>query len=442
MCFFVVLKFEYICKQRHKINKYLLFMKKNYFLLLFTLSSFIVWAQQTKKVLFIGNSYTHYNNLPSLVQQMATSTNDVLIQDSNTPGGHRFMDHVTNQTTLTKINANQWDYVVLQEQSQMPSFPINYVNQNVFPYATQLVSLIKQNYSCSVPMFYTTWGRKNGDAQNCPTQPALCTYIGMDDLLQQRYTTMAVNNNGVLSPVAQVWRYIRQNHPNIELYSADESHPSLEGSMAAAYTFYVAIYKKDPTLVTFNATLPVATATILKNAVKTVVFNNKENYFIDVNDNFANFNANIISGNNVQFTNTSQNPANVSWSFGDGTTSTQQNPSHNFATNGSYTVTLTLTVCGKVYTKTKQITISTLSNDGFDSSKIQVFPNPTTDYFQITNLGYNEISVWDINGKNIPIKVINGSLFYTIDLKNIAAGIYFIRITKDGSSTSFKIIKK
>lgn len=417
-------------------------MKKNYFLLLFTLLSFIVWAQQTKKVLFIGNSYTHYNNLPSLVQQMAASTNDVLIQDSNTPGGHRFMDHVTNQTTLTKINANQWDYVVLQEQSQMPSFPINYVNQNVFPYATQLVSLIKQNYSCSVPLFYTTWGRKNGDAQNCASQPALCTYVGMDDLLQERYRTMAENNAGVISPVAQVWRYLRANHPTIELYDADESHPSLSGSMAAAYTFYVVIYKKDPTLVSFDATLPAATAAILKNAVKTVVFNNKEDYLIDVNDNFANFNANIISGNNVQFTNTSQNPANVSWNFGDGTTSTQQNPSHNFATNGSYTVTLTLTVCGKVYTKTKQITISTLSNDGFDLSKIQVFPNPTTDYVQITNLGYDEISVWDINGKNIPIKVINNSLFYTIDLKNVAAGIYFIRITKDGSNTSFKIIKK
>ena len=417
-------------------------MKKKYFLSLLFFIALICNAQQTKKVLFIGNSYTNVNDLPSLVSQMATSTNDVLIQDSSTPGGHRFMDHVTNQTTLTKINAKQWDYVVLQEQSQMPSFPINYVNQNVFPYATQLVSLIKQNYSCSVPMFYTTWGRKNGDAQNCPTQPALCTYIGMDDLLQQRYTTMAVNNNGVLSPVAQVWRYIRQNHPNIELYSADESHPSLEGSMAAAYTFYVAIFKKDPTLVTFSSTLPAATATIIKNAVKTVVFNNKENYFIDVNDNFASFTASIISGNNVQFNNTSQNPTNVSWNFGDGTTSTQQNPTHNFATNGSYTVTLTLTVCGKVYTKTKQITISSLSNDAFDFSEIQVFPNPATDYVQITNLGYDEISVWDINGKNIPLKVIKDNLFYTIDMNNIASGIYFIRVTKEGTNESFKIIKK
>ena len=99
--------------------------------------SLLMNAQTTKKVLFLGNSYTQYNNLPSLVAQSATSTNDVLIHDSNLIGGYSLEQHATNQTSLSKINGNQWDYVVLQDQSQKPAFPINYVNTFVFPYAIQ-----------------------------------------------------------------------------------------------------------------------------------------------------------------------------------------------------------------------------------------------------------------------------------------------------------------
>lgn len=70
-----------------------------------------------KQVLFIGNSYTAANNLPQMVQQMAESTGDVLFYDAHTPGGARFMQHASNPTVLNKLEAEAWDYVVLQAQS-------------------------------------------------------------------------------------------------------------------------------------------------------------------------------------------------------------------------------------------------------------------------------------------------------------------------------------
>jgi len=401
--------------------------------------NFICFAQQTKNVLFLGNSYTYGNNLPTLLQQMATSTNDVLVQDSNAIGGFRFMDHVTNQTSLTKLNANHWDYVVLQEQIQMPAFPLGYVNQNVFPYATQLVALAKQNYACAVPIFFTTWGRKNGDPQICLN--GQCTYTVMDDLLQQRYRTMAETNKGVISPVAQVWRYLRANHPNIELYTTDESHPSLAGSMVAAYTFYVAIFKKDPTLVTFNSTLAPTTANILKNAVKTVVFNNKDHYYIDINDNFANFTASMISGTNVQFQNSTINSTNIQWNFGNGNTSTQQNPTHQFATNGTYTVTLTLTVCGKTYTKTKQIIISQLNTNEVWVKEIQLFPNPTNGQISISNLDYDRVEIFDLSGRKMQIFKTETNEYLLFDVNHLANGSYLIQLTKNNTIQSFSFIK-
>ena len=51
------------------------------------------------------------------------SLGDTLFTDSNTPGGYTLNLHSTNTTTQTKINSQQWDYVVLQEQSQIPSLP-------------------------------------------------------------------------------------------------------------------------------------------------------------------------------------------------------------------------------------------------------------------------------------------------------------------------------
>ena len=59
----------------------------------------------------------------------------------------------------------------------------------------------------------------------------------------------------------------------------------------------------------------------------------------------AAFSANTTSGNSpldVQFTDTSSNyPTSWLWDFGDGTTSTEQNPNHIYTTPGNYTVTLT-----------------------------------------------------------------------------------------------------
>lgn len=276
-----------IILQRNKeIKTWFINLKLNimnyFYCLLFVIltSSITVFAQIPKKVLFIGNSYTSHHNLPGLVLRIAESAKDEVIIDRNTIGAYTFERHTTNEVTLSKIKQDKWDYVILQEQSQRPSYPIDEVKNSVFPYAAQLTDLIRQSNPQAKPVFYITWGRKDGDTVNCPKYSVLCTYEGMDDLLQERYKTMAVNNKGILAPVGVVWRYLRKNHPEIELYNTDGSHPSLAGSMAAAYTIYVAIFGKDPTKVTYGSSLDKRTADQLKKTVKTIVFNNKKKWFI------------------------------------------------------------------------------------------------------------------------------------------------------------------
>jgi hypothetical protein len=205
---------------------------------------------QTKRMLFLGNSYTSFNNLPQMLANIAASTGDSLIFDSNTPGGHTLRQHATNPVSLGKIAVGNWDYVVLQEQSQLPSFSLPQVENEVFPFAAALDDSIRRHNACAETMFYMTWGRKNGDASNCAALPLVCTYAGMDSLLNLRYRIMADRNSAVLSPVGAVWRYIRQQHPTLELYQADGSHPSVAGTYAAACSFYAAAFRKSPQAIT------------------------------------------------------------------------------------------------------------------------------------------------------------------------------------------------
>ncbi|NDD55938.1 hypothetical protein EBZ39_19080, partial [bacterium] len=118
---------------------------------------------------------------------------------SSTPGGYTFQQHSIDVNTLNYIQQGGWDYVVLQQQSQMPSFPDNDVIANTYPYARFLDSMINEYNDCAETVFYMTWGRQNGDASNCANWPPVCTYQGMDSLLRLRYTNMANDNNAILS---------------------------------------------------------------------------------------------------------------------------------------------------------------------------------------------------------------------------------------------------
>jgi Secretion system C-terminal sorting domain len=257
-----------------------------YVIVIFNLfvSALLLGQSQTKQILFLGNSYTGYFNLPQIIADIATSTDDFLIFDSNTPGGYTLENHYSDSISLAKIASSNWDFVVLQEQSQRPALPISDVESNVFPYAHLLDSLINTQNAGAETVFYQTWGRKNGDGDNCGTWPPVCTYAGMDSLLRLRYTMLAERNDAILSPVGDVWNKLRQDFPSLDLYDADESHPSNAGSYAAACTFYTIIFRKNPTTITFDFTLTPENAAIIRATTKEVVYDRLVNNAIEIKD--------------------------------------------------------------------------------------------------------------------------------------------------------------
>ena len=233
------------------------------------LLSLFVFAQPNK-VLFIGNSYTYVNNLPELTSMMMLSSGDSIEYEMSAPGGCTFQQHCSVSSPL--IQQGGWDYVVLQEQSQLPSFPESQFMQESYPYAQQLCDAIRLYNPDAKIAFYMTWGRKNGDAQNCPYYPPLCTYEGMDSLLYARYMMMAEDNHVCVSPVGAAWHYVRDHYPEIELYQSDESHPAYVGSYIAAACIYSLFTGRNPLDIHWNGTLDESTAYKAKMAVKIVVY--------------------------------------------------------------------------------------------------------------------------------------------------------------------------
>jgi len=248
-------------------------MKRFCLLLLLFACHINSYAQAKKKinVLFLGNSYTFYNNLPQLIKDIANANGDTLLFDSNCPGGYTFANHFSDATTISKIKAQAWNYVVLQAQSQEPSFSPAQVAAQTLPYAIKLDSLVKRANICAQSLFFETWGRKNGDASNCAAYPPICTYTGMQDRLRAFYKLFADTTKSIMSPVGEAWRKSIANKPNLQLYNADESHPALEGSYLAACVFYEVLFRKSIVGNTYTVGLTATNVAFLQQVAHSVV---------------------------------------------------------------------------------------------------------------------------------------------------------------------------
>ncbi len=387
---------------------------------------------QTKKVLFLGNSYTYVNDLPNLIKNLAQADGKTLEYDQNTPGGYSFEGHSTNTTSLGKIASNNWDFVVLQDQSQKPSFPPSQVATDVYPYAKILVDSIYANNQCSKPLFFMTWGRQNGDQDNCQYYAPLCTYEGMQGRLRESYLQMGVDNMASVSPVGVAWKKTREiTGDTINLYSSDESHPSIYGSYLAACVFYTSIFNESPINNTFISTLSDTTAHLLQQIAFSVVTDS--NYVW--NFMTANFGFSSTSGLSYNFISTN-NYENEYWNFDDGTTSTEHNPTHTFPGSGQYTVKHIIVTNCTTDTVEKPVNIGITQTYDIENNDITIYPNPFNNFINIDADNIIKITLYN----SISVKIIETSN-NNIDTSTLKEGVYFIEIITLNSKICKKLIK-
>lgn len=151
----------------------------------------------------------------------------------------------------------------------------------------------------------------------------------------------------------------------------------------------------------------------------------------------AKFSYTIQSGV-VTFINQTTGGTNYLWNFGDGTSSTEQNPTHAYANPGQFTVTLTvMNECGS-YTFTQIIDPKVGVREIDFIKNIKLFPNP--------NAGHLTLEINSASGENLMLKVVDimGKMVYTKELKltnglsktelnlqNLASGTYMVILESD-----------
>ena len=309
------------------------------FFILVLFGSFSISAQTKKSdslsILFIGNSFTHMNDMPSIFSKIAVSKGKAIHVEKNTQAGASFRVHTTRMDMFDKINSRKWDYIVLQGYSRELSHPKEYIDTATIPYINQIIDTIRNNNACTNLYFYNTWGYKKGFAE----REDINTYEKMQDSIINGYKYISDFYNIPIVPVGMVWRKVINTHPELNLYVEDEAHPNRLGSYLSACTFYAAVFDESPEGA-LTSTISTDNADIIQKAAADVVLKNFKLYNLDLNTSSVKY----FRTKNVKYLAVCKSnfpkAKSITWDFGNGKTSNESNVTHEYQKPGKYTVKL------------------------------------------------------------------------------------------------------
>lgn len=181
------------------------------------------WGQneQGPSVLFVGNSYTYFWNLPQTVEAMGEAMEVPLVARQSTSGGVNLGQHWRGEKELESqalIQTGQFDMVILQDHSmraiEAPDSLLHY---------GQLFGQLAREHDTS-PYVYMTWARQWDPYMQAP--------------IAEKYTELAKELEAELIPVGKAWERARTLRPDLPLFDPDGSHPSPTGTYLTACVIF------------------------------------------------------------------------------------------------------------------------------------------------------------------------------------------------------------
>ena len=207
-----------------------------------------VRAEDVEKVLFVGNSFTYYNNsLHNHYRHFRNAENAgesygrvraMAISGSALPE-HRL-------GLQQRLEADDWDVVVMQGYSNGP-ITAGYA-QPFRQSAREFAADIRADGG--EPVFFMTWA-----------------YTGKPEMTQQlddAYTSIGKELDALVVPVGRAFASALAQRPDLPLVVPDLKHPTLAGTYLAACTFYAALHGETPVGGTYTAGLSDKDASFLQ----------------------------------------------------------------------------------------------------------------------------------------------------------------------------------
>ena len=188
-----------------------------------------------KTVLFIGNSFTFYHDMPAAVSAKLEQAGCPHQVESFTKGGwflSRYADPQDKYGALLRERhlGKHWDILILQDQSFNP----------VDQYEDFLAGAkaLKQLLQPEKVLMYQTWAYEDH------TEKLEATGLSYDQMhlaLKKAYAGAAQELGATVVPVGDRFAQCKREHPEIQLYKEDHFHPSVEGTALAIEEFARAI---------------------------------------------------------------------------------------------------------------------------------------------------------------------------------------------------------
>ncbi len=224
-----------------------------------------VWEK--KKVLFIGNSFTYYSDIPALFNEIAVSAGEWTEVESVTRGSWTLKKFADKNDEYGKIvdekltSNNDYDAIILQEQSTKPLNDYDGFLSSV----KSLQSKINRTQADCRIYLYSTWGYKEeADARKI-------TVPEMEAKIREAYEKAASAAGLKVCYVGSAFTAVYNDYPDLNLYYQDNKHPSYTGAFLSACVHFATVLDIDPRISPYIGGLDADTANILKTAAYNAV---------------------------------------------------------------------------------------------------------------------------------------------------------------------------
>jgi hypothetical protein len=178
------------------------------------------------RILFVGNSLTSENGLPSIVCRLAYAAGRAAICEAVVGPGFAIEDHLAQGIVQRRLSGERWSYVVMQ---QGPS-ALESSRVNLRTFVREIAPLIRD--AGAIPVMYAVW-------------PAMNRAIDFPRV-SESYRLAAQDVGGMFAPAGDAWLEAWRIDPLLRLYSEDDFHPTYAGSYLAALVIYRVIFGAIP----------------------------------------------------------------------------------------------------------------------------------------------------------------------------------------------------
>lgn len=186
-----------------------------------------------RRILFIGNSFTHGGNVPEQVRQIAAAAAVPVNYEvvMHVRGGTALFEHLAETDPLATIAQGNWDVVVLQDASHMP---FSAETRAQMRQATLTLAAAAHDQGAEL-LFFAHWP---------PYQEAHAP-VSATARIETAYQALARETGGQVARVGRLW-LLAEGAGHSGLYAEDEHHASITGAYAAALAITTALGDVDP----------------------------------------------------------------------------------------------------------------------------------------------------------------------------------------------------